>query len=74
MEMASKILGQLAIWRIDSKNFIQPANYPNRVLKIKVSKSVFTIFTPTYDKTYYDITNKKRLLLLIPANLCPTIE
>ena len=23
MEMASKILGQLAIWRIDSKNFIQ---------------------------------------------------
>ena len=23
MEMASKIIGQLAIWRIDSKNFIQ---------------------------------------------------
>ena len=23
MEMASKILGQLAIWRIDSKNFIE---------------------------------------------------
>ena len=38
MEKASKILGQLAIWRIDSKNFIQACS--GRVLQMGTEEQV----------------------------------
>ena len=49
MEMANKILSQLAIWRIDSKNFIQAWKSKNNDLYLEQTK----VFANAYDILCY---------------------